>query len=218
MLFFLRFPSATSFQETEPMIELDEYSIPRNDYFQLTFRHLLKRIIWVLAYGAVVFAVMSIFYGCWFPLYAGFPVTLIVVTIICYIQSWNYVPSAKEPHHYQKRKLTFDAGKFHVQLEDGSESHVLLSHVVMADRMGDYYRLFLSKIVFYPVHVSAFRSEEDRTRFEKEILGDKLKTQTFPWKATLIFLLISACLLGSASMLRHPHSAPPESEVFYDEE
>jgi len=199
------------------MIELDEYSIPRNDFFQLTFRYLLKRVIGVLACGAVVFSAMSIFYGYWFPLYAGFPVTLIVVTIICYFQCWNCVPSAKEPHLYQKRKLTFDAGKFHIQLEDGSESSILLSHIVVADRMGDYYRLFLSKVVFYPIPVSAFRSEEDRTRFEKEILGDKLKTQTFPWRATLIFLLVSACLLGSAWMLRHPYSAPPESGTIDEE-
>jgi len=200
------------------MIELDDYSIPRNDFFKLTFWHLLKRLIWLIAFTPIVFAALAIFDGYWFPLYAGLPVTLIVVAVICYIQSWNYVPSAKEPHHYQKRKLTFDSDKFHVLLEDGSESSVLLSHIVVADRMGDYYRLFMSKVVFYPVPISAFRSEEDRIRFETEILGDKLKTKAFPWKATLIFLLVSACLLGTASMLRHPQSAPPESEGQYNEE
>jgi len=60
---------------------------------------------------------------------------------------------------------------------------------------------YVSVPSFIPVPISAFHSENDRIRFESEILGDKLKKQTFPWKSLLIFLLVSACLLGAACML-----------------
>jgi len=56
--------------------------------------------------------------------------------------------------------------------------------------------------MYYPIPFSAFRSEEDRIRFETEILGDKLKTKAIPWKKILVFLLVSAFLIGLALLLR----------------
>jgi len=128
---------------------------------------------------------------------------LIVYSILYYSLCRKALPLANETHLFQKRKVSFADDKFHIQCEDGSESHVLLSHVIKADRLGEYYRLFLNRLNFSPILVSAFRSEEDRLRFETEILGDKLKANTIPWKAILIFLVVSACLLGSVYVMNH---------------
>jgi len=179
------------------MIELDEFSMSRNDYYRLIFRHSLKKLCWVYAYVAVILTALMIPFGNWGFLLIVLMGTLIVYSILFFIQCRNTLPSVKETHLFQKRKISFGDDKFHIQCEDGSESHVLLNHVIKADRMGDYYRLFLNKLNFCPILVSAFRSEEDRIRFETEILGVKLKANAVPWKAIFIFLLISACLLGS---------------------
>ena len=180
------------------MIELDEFAMTRNDYFRLIFRHTLKRYCWAYAYVAVIFIALMILCDDLTALVVILPGILIAYSILMYAQSRYYLPSAKETHFYQKRKITFEDDKFHFHCEDGSESHVLLSHVVVADCLCGYYRLFLNKINYCAILVSAFRSEEDRLRFETEILGDKLKTKAVPWKAILIFLVVSACLLGAA--------------------
>jgi hypothetical protein len=108
------------------------------------------------------------------------------------------MPSAKDTTTYQKRKISFDTDKFHIQTDDGSESHILLTHFPKVYRLGNYYCVFLDTASFMPIPVTAFRSEEDRIRFETEIFGDKFKTNSFSWKPLLIFLLVSACLIGSA--------------------
>ena len=180
------------------MIELDEFAMTRNDFFWLIFRHTLTRFCWAYAYVAVSFIALMILHDDLAALLVILPGVLIAYSILHFITCRYYLPSAKETHCYQKRKISFDADKFHIQCEDGSESHILLSHVVAADRLCGYYRLFLNKINFSPVLVSAFRSEEDRLRFETEILGDKLKTKTVPLKAIFIFLLVTVCLLGTA--------------------
>ena len=179
----------------KPMIELDEFSISRDEYFRLVFRPRLKIYYWICACFAVVFLAMTIAFDDWkFPV-VGFLTGVVAGLITVYIKCRYYLPPA---NYHQKRKLSFDADKFHAQIEDGSESHILLHHIIRADRFGGYYRLFLNRINYYPIPISAFRSEEDRRRFEAEILGDKLKTKTVPWKAILIFVLLSACLLGLA--------------------
>jgi hypothetical protein len=180
------------------MIELDEFAMTRNDYFRLIFRHTLKIVCWGYAYVAVILIALMIPSGNWYFLFVSLVVTLIVYSILLFILCRYLLPSAKETHFYQKRKISFDVDKFHIQCEDGSESHILLSHVVRADIAGNFYRLYLNKRNYSAILVSAFKSEEDRLRFETEILGDKLKTQAVPWKAILIFLVVSACLLGAA--------------------
>ena len=83
------------------------------------------------------------------------------------------------------------------------------------DRLGNYYRLFMNKISFVPIPISAFRSEEDRKRFE-ELFHDKMPSKTALLKQVVIFLLVSVLLLGSAYAVRIP-TAPSEDNVRYFE-
>ena len=198
------------------MIELDEFTIPRNDLFRISFWTSLKRLFWYFAYMTTIFIALGIISDNWIFSLAGIPTLWIVIPIVHYITVWKAIPPMKETHNYQKRKLSFDAEKFHMQAEDGSESHILRNHIVRVSRLGGYYCLFFNKVSCCPVPVSAFRSEEDRMRFETEILGDKLKAGSIPWKRIIVFLLVSACLFGSAYTLRQ-YAVPVEEEREYFE-
>ena len=178
------------------MIELNEYTVSRGDLFRITFWQTLKTCSWLFAYSAVVLIGMT--FDDWIVCLIGTLTLAVALPLSVYASVWYYLPSPKDIVHYQKRKLSFDAGKFHTQTEDGSESHILLSHIIRAYRLGDYYCLFFNKTYWYPIPTSAFRSEEDRIRFETEILGDKLKAGVFSWKYLIAFPLISACLFGLA--------------------
>ena len=198
------------------MIELNEYTVSRGDCFRIAFWQTLKKCYWIFVYASTIFTAIGIIEDDWiFPL-VGILGILIIIPITCYIAVWKVMPSTKDTHYYQKRKLSFDTDKFHVQLEDGSESHILLNHIIRANRFGNYYLLFLDKVQSYPVPILAFRSEEDRMRFETEILGDKLKAGSIPWKRIIVFLLVSACLFGSAYTLRQ-YAVPVEEEREYFE-
>ena len=104
-----------------------------------------------------------------------------------------------------KRKMTFENGFYHIVVEDGSEGKGPLSHFVRASMSRGYYLLHMSNTYFYPIPFTAFRSEGDKVRFETEILGDKLKKETSPWKSIFLLLLLSAGLLALAYMLPRAH-------------
>jgi len=110
---------------------------------------------------------------------------------------------------YQKRNISFEVDKFRVQAEDGSEACILLKHMLQANRSGDYYRLFLwNRMVYLLIPVSAFRSEEDRIRFETEILGNKMKKESshaILWKRIGVFF----CMLACVGMLLLLHITQP---------
>jgi hypothetical protein len=134
-----------------------------------------------------------------------FSVLLALIFLIAAYCTGRYCAYSKENHVlFQKRKMTFGNDMYHIICEDESEGHGPLSHFYKTELFCDYYLLYMSNMTCYPIPVSAFRDEEERTRFETEILGDKLKTKVIPWKGILLFLWLSACLLGTAFMLS-PH-------------
>ncbi|MGL4943498.1 MAG: hypothetical protein ACRC46_09945 [Thermoguttaceae bacterium] len=163
--------------QSNTKIELDEYAITRSDYAKLIFRSSVKRCFWVGFCGAMALLALAILSGNWFFLTITLPILLGVIGVVCTIQCWYNVPSPKAVHLYQKRKTSFDEDQFHIKAEDGSESHLSLSHIEYADRCWRYYRLFLNKVSYVPIPTSAFRTEDDRRRFETEILAGKLKTK-----------------------------------------
>jgi len=184
------------------MIELDEFEFKAKDYFWMTFwSHLAKRFL-VLAYATVFLLACGIITGDWV-----LPIIVPILVAICFLYSsysmGRYYAYSKENNaFFQKRKMTFGNSTCHVACEDGFETKVPISRFNEADILYGYYLLFVGNMSFYPIPFSAFCSEEDRIRFETEILGDKLKTKTIPWKKILVFLLVSAFLIGLALLLR----------------
>ena len=179
------------------MIELDEFELPRKEYLKLIFWNGYKAYCWTFVYVVVILTALSIVTADWFFLAIFVTVFVITVSIIHYFRYWRFSPSEQDSHLYQKRNISFDAEKFHIHAEDSSESHILLSHVPRVDRLGNYYRLFVNKISFVPIPLSAFRCEEDRKRFE-ELFHDKMPSPKALQKQIVIFLLFSAFLLGLA--------------------
>ena len=174
------------------MVELDEFEISRREYLKLHFLKTPDILLFVFAVTYILFCVIVGMH--W--------ILLFFVLIICYatyrLQCYQFALSPKNTFLYQKRKISFDADKFHVQIEDGSEAHVLLSHILRADRSGRYYRLFFpNRFTFHIIPDSAFRNEEDRVRFETEILGNKMKKEStcaVLWKRIGVFIFLLACV------------------------
>ena len=179
------------------MIELNEFELPRKDYLKLIFWNGFPQNFRAFAYLVVFLTALSIVADDWFYLTVFVSVFLIVFSIVHCFRYWSYSPSVKDSHFYQKRNISFDAEKFHIHTEDGSESHILLSHVPRMDRLGNYYRLFVNRISFVPIPISAFRCEEDRKRFE-ELFHDKMPSPKALRNQIIIFFLVSALLLGGA--------------------
>jgi hypothetical protein len=190
-------------QGTIPMIELDEFEFPRRELIKLFFRQLLWSYCKAFAYVAVFAVALAIFSNVWFaPVIVSTVVFFFACLITGSVRYFQYVPSAKETQFFQKRKISIDADKLHIQTEDGSEAHALLTHYPKVNRLGNYYCVYVNAASYMPIPVTAFRSEEDRIRFETEIFGDVFKGNSIFWKPILIFLLVSVCLIGSAYSIR----------------
>ena len=182
------------------MIELDEFEISRKEWLKLIFWHGYKTYCWTFVYVVVILTAVSIVTGDWFSLAFFVTVFVITVSIIHYFRYWRYSPSEQDSHLYQKQYVSFDTDKYHIRLEDGSESHILLSHIPRVDRLGNYYRLFMTITAFSPIPISAFRCEEDRKQFEV-LFHDKMPSKADLQERIVVFLLFSALLLGSASYM-----------------
>lgn len=179
------------------MIELDEFSLPLEYYFWGLVQRYAKIFLWELAYFAVfigilwlrarIGAVVALF---WFAIFAS---VLFAVTAVRTLLSFYNIKSAKL---VQKRKFTFDDKMLHTLCEDGSNSNLGWEHIVKATKTDKCYQLYWNHINYVPVLISAFRSEDDKIRFEKEFLGKKLRKYDFPYVATISFLLYTAVVCG----------------------
>jgi hypothetical protein len=178
------------------MIELDEFDIPHREHAKLVFRQALMSGILPLA-CLVAYMISLTIVGMWvLSLFTLFG-TIVAVCLICITLYHAHALSQKHAHLYQKRNISFDADKFHIHAADGSEVHVLLNHILRADRFGDYYRLFfLNAGTCFFIPVSSFRSEEDRVRFETEILGSKMKVSHRINFWYNVCMLLFVCLFG----------------------
>ena len=184
------------------MIELDEFEFPAKDYFWMVFWSYFVKRFWVWAYATIVLCAFTIFSCNWM-----FSITVSVLVAVCFLHSsysmGRYYAYSKENNAlFQKRKMSFGNDVYHIVCEDGSEGQGPLSHICKADILHGYYRLFVDNMSCFHIPVSVFHSEDDRIRFETEILGKKLKMRAISWKQIFVFLLVSAFLLGSACVRR----------------
>ena len=192
------------------MIELNEFSFPAEDYFRLALRRALGRFGWIFAYvcsitgftmlpagNAGTWAVMMISFG-------------ILILLSAYVAGRRYVYAKENAAIYQKRKMTFDAGMGHYVCEDGTEAKFPLTQVSRVMMWRDYYLLYVTKNNFVPVLRGAFASEDDRRRFEAEVVRGKMKKSGFV-KYVVIYLVITAALMTVGFM------APRGQKVIYIE-
>jgi hypothetical protein len=177
------------------MIELNEFEYSRREHLKWLRMFLLWGGIYGLAYIVIVWCAWRYYIGS-----AYFLLTFLVAcpfflyfSFLC-LNMWLFLPKRKNSRWYKKIKMSFDTDKFHMQTEDGSEYHVLLSAIVQVQRyrFSDCYWMVMDDNASMHIPVSAFRSEEDRIRFEKEILGDKLKkVSSCSWWELFIIALIT---------------------------
>ncbi len=191
-------------QPTETMIELDEFDFPAKDYFRVRFSRQGKTLFWFWAYLGVFWLAIALINDAWIFAFAEIVVVGVVFYALNLFISRYYAFSKENRSMLQKRKITFVGQKYHIVCEDGSESQGPMEHFLRVDLRDNYYRLWLNRLRFMPIPVSAFRSDEDRKRFEMEILGEKLKKKSFPWKAMIVFLTVSVLLIGLGCLLRDP--------------
>ena len=193
-------------------IETKEFEFPAKDYFRLALRGQIPIVSWTIAYAAIVMFVLAIIADDWRVGVVGVVGLLIVIPIVSYLKIWYVAYSKDNRNVFKKRRWTFNANEFHVLSESGAESHGPLNDLVLRATVScGYYCLFASKMLFYPLPFTAFESEEDRLYFEKEILADKFQKAKFPWRKFLIFLVISAILLGGGYLSR-----PAQDSRYYD--
>jgi len=187
------------------MIELDEFEFPAKDYFRIVCWQRTVRSLWVWAYLTVFFYT---FYGI-----IGNDVLFPTVVSVCfmmfllataYFTGRSHAYSKTNCAILQKRRMSFGDGKYHIACTDGTEGQGPLDHIHMAYILCGYYCLFVNSMNYYAVPLTAFRSEEDRMRFETEILSDKLKKGLLPWKRIVVFLIVSALMIGLTCLLRNP--------------
>ena len=175
------------------MIELNEFSFPADDYFRLVLRRLLSRLGWLFAYGGSVMGFLLLpvghtgIWGGWM-VFSG---VLLLLTACAAARKFVY---AKENAAiFQKRKMTFDAGMCHYVCEDGTEAKFPLTQISRVAVWRDYYLLYVTKHNYVPVPRGALASEDDRRRFEAEIVRGKEKKSGFV-KHAVIYLAITAAL------------------------
>jgi hypothetical protein len=184
------------------MIELNEFEFPAKDFLRIYRWQLGIHSCWVGCYASVIVLCASIVLDVWIIL----PITMVILGIVYFIQiyfmSRYFAFSKNSIIMFQKRKLSFDDRKYYVTKEDGSEGNGPLSHFLYARVGKDYYLLYINGFNYLPIPKSAFRSEEDRLRFEAEILIPALKKKPSIWKPLVIFLIISAVLIGTGLVLR----------------
>ncbi len=183
------------------MIELDEFEYPATDYFRYLLWYYMKVSFWLLAYAAVGIFPVNLYWtlvdGEWDAFVLVFYFSLVASTLLFLLLCALHISRSKENRHvWKRRKITFDDQMMNVVCEDGSESHSLWNHIIKARIIGKYFILFLSQQVFYPIPLSAFRSDEDRKKFETEILGPKLLKNRFPWLWLVVFVLVAAAAFG----------------------
>lgn len=192
------------------MIELKEYSFPADDYFHLMLRSVLKLYMWVFAYAGAFLGFL------WLPLgeVVIFIVSMILIGItlflVAYVGVWWSVDSKENAAVLQKRKMTFDAGMCHYVCEDGTEVKLPLAQIFRVDVLQDYYLLYIMKFGYIPVPRDAFASEDDRPRFEAEVVRGKTRKSGFV-KHVAIYLVITAMLAAAGFAMHHaPYSEEAE--------
>ena len=187
------------------MIELDEFEIPQRDYFRVLFRRRIEKLAWFLAYYTIYWCAYLIVYDDWltFSICLLFGYTLLYGLI--YMSTRKVVFNSGNDTLFQKQKITFEGQMFHAITADGAETRAPVdSRFIRAEKMHDYYLLYFDRYSGSLLPFAAFRSGDDKKRFEMEILGDKLKNRTISKKKIVVFLVISIVVVGLACLLRSP--------------
>jgi hypothetical protein len=200
------------------MIELNEFEFPAKDFLRMCRRQQGIKFFLVWAYASVFMYSLAIAEEDWITSSCFSAVMALFLFLVSYFVSRYYAFSKKNLAMFQKRTWSFDEQKYYVITEDGSEGSGPLSTFISADVWNDYYRLYVGTFACFPILKSAFRSEEDRRRFETEILAPILRKKS--WKRYVIFVIISALLLGTGFALRAATSSDEynEAETNYIEE
>ncbi|MGL6194999.1 MAG: YcxB family protein [Thermoguttaceae bacterium] len=178
------------------MIELNEHAMPKGDMFRVIFGAMLWRATKIAFLVIVALAGMFSYNeemsaSILFTLsLLSFILMLVVVYSILVVQFIMFLLSKHANTIQRKRQFSFDSEMMHILLEDGSNSSTKLDHIVASKRSGNYYKLFLNNYQFVPIPVDAFRSQEDREKFETEILGKTFTKNTLFSKKTLVFLAL----------------------------
>jgi len=162
------------------MIELNEFDIPVKDFFRLTFWTQIAPSFWVWVYLTVfLFAVFVIILD---KLVCPTIMSVVLAVLLlgaAYFKGRYYTYLAKN-NIVKKRKMTFGNDMYRIVRDDGAEAQSPVNDIFKADVLCGYYRIFVNTLLFSPFPATAFRSEEDRIRFETEILGDKLQRHLIP--------------------------------------
>jgi hypothetical protein len=99
----------------------------------------------MFVYGLVVCVSFAVLTGeLLFPLVILPLAGLIGGLIGSYVSLYTVPLSTQDTHVYQRRKMSFDTDKIHVQSEDGSEVHITWNHIMKVKRLGNYYCLYLN--------------------------------------------------------------------------
>lgn len=195
------------------MLELNEFAFPSRDYYRLTLRRTATRFAWFFLYGCSAAGCLGLMGGDMFILLLWVIGAGVIFSLATFLIAWRFVYAKENATIFQKRNVTFDSGFCHYMLEDGTESRFPLNTISFIEAWDDYYLLYLTKHTYMPVLRAAFRSDDDRQRFEAEVVAGKAKQPNVA-KDIVIYLLITATLLAAGYWLGKPTR---DKQRFYDE-
>ena len=201
--------------EIKNMIETKEFDIPSKFLFGLMFRQLMVIFGWISMYSSVVLFALGIidgdlqYYMLLVVAMAGFFLTFAGF----YARTLAF---AKENHPItQRRTMKFGDGKYFIDCEDGTQVQAPLTRFHRAKMLCGCYLLYVNQKGYFLVPKTAFRTEEDRKRFETEILGDKLQVASLPWKKVGGLLLFSAIVIGYALLHQAEEPTFVETDIHH---
>ena len=178
----------------ESPITTNEFSLTPKTYLRIIFR----RWIWglwsvFLWFGFVTFYLIA--YDDWggAVFYLILAVSL-AVFLYCY---GRYLTHHKSNKVIMKNRFaTFEKNKIRI-VETDSESVGVFKNeeIYRVETLKDCYLLYVTWIQFFYLPKSAFRDENDRARFEKEILPQFQPLKRTLWKGIFLFLALAVAFL-----------------------
>ncbi len=185
------------------MIETLEFDVPQKILFRMMFWRLIRYFTWSILYGGIVLLAIGLGHDDSWLQSIGATIFLLVPLavffgVLAYFHARKYAYSKKPPFIWQKRTMKFGEGSYFLDCEDGTKGQGPLANIIRVDIADGFYRLHLGSGGHFLVQQSTFQSEEDRKRFETEIIGAKMRVRQWPWKHIAFFIVFSVLVIGLA--------------------
>jgi hypothetical protein len=150
------------------MITTKKFKLTANEYFKILLTVYLKKKWWLMLF--LIFMALINIVGNYksgeFFIWFG-----IIYPVAVAFQLWRYANSKDNREISVERYYEISNSEIIGYRADGSESKVMINSFIKAVSLKNYYLLYVSKGQFVCISANAFNSDNERTRFIREIIG-----------------------------------------------